>query len=148
MGCYLAKDLGFRAVRKSELPAEDHEQNVFIRNTLGELGQVYGLADVAFAGGSLTPIGGHNLLEPSSFGIPFLLGPHIHNFATMCRLMIKGGGCKMVTDESELPHVMLELLGNESEREKIGKRAQEFVAQNQGALDRVREILKPYLQGQ
>jgi 3-deoxy-D-manno-octulosonic-acid transferase len=61
--------------------------------------------------------------------------------------MIKGGGGKMVTDESELLHVMLELLGDKSEREKIGKRAQEFVTQNQGALDRVMEILKPYIQG-
>ncbi|MFB0521961.1 MAG: 3-deoxy-D-manno-octulosonic acid transferase [Desulfatiglandales bacterium] len=144
----LAKKTGFKVVRRSELPAEKQKYDVFILDTLGELGQVYGLADVAFVGGSLAPIGGHNLLEPASFGVPVLFGPHTHNFATMSRLMIKGGGGKMVTDESELLHVMLELLGNKSEREKIGKRAQEFVTQNQGALDRVMEILKPYIQGQ
>lgn len=142
----LAKKTGFKVVRRSELPAEKQKYDVFILDTLGELDQVYGLADVAFVGG-LAPIGGHNLLEPASFGIPVLFGPHTHNFATMSRLMIKGGGGKMVTDESELLHVMLELLGDESEKEKIGKRAQEFVTQNQGALDRVMEILKPYIQG-
>ena len=144
---YLAKDLGFRAVRKSELPAEDHEHNVFILNTLGELGQVYGLADVAFVGGSLAPIGGHNLLEPSSFGIPVLFGPHTHNFTTMSRLLIRCGGGIMVSDESELFHVTAELLGQKGKREQMGKRARQFVKQNQGALDRVMEILKPYIEG-
>jgi len=144
---YLAKDLGFRAVRKTELPAEDPEYNVFILNTLGELGQVYGLADVAFVGGSLAPIGGHNLLEPASLGMPVLFGPHTHNFTTMSRLLIRYGGGMMVAGESELFHVMAELLGQNSKREQMGKRARQFVKQNQGAVDRVMEILKPYIEG-
>ena len=143
----LAKDLGFRAVRKTELPAENSEYNVFILNTLGELGQVYGLADVAFVGGSLAPIGGHNLLEPASFGMPVIFGPHTHNFTTMSRLLIRYGGGIMVAGESELFHVMAELLGQNSKREQMGKRARQFVKQNQGAVDRVMEILKPYIEG-
>jgi 3-deoxy-D-manno-octulosonic-acid transferase len=144
---YLAKDLGFRAVRKTELPAENSEYNVFILNTLGELGQVYGLADVAFVGGSLAPIGGHNLLEPASFGMPVIFGPHTHNFTTMSRLLIRYGGGIMVAGESELFHVMAELLGQKGKREQMGKRARQFVKQNQGAVDRVMEILKPYIEG-
>jgi 3-deoxy-D-manno-octulosonic-acid transferase len=143
----LAKDLGFRAVRKTELPAENSEYNVFILNTLGELGQVYGLADVAFVGGSLAPIGGHNLLEPASFGMPVIFGPHTHNFTTMSRLLIRYGGGIMVAGESELFHVMAELLGQKGKREQMGKRARQFVKQNQGAVDRVMEILKPYIEG-
>jgi 3-deoxy-D-manno-octulosonic-acid transferase len=144
---YLAKDLGFRAIRKTELPVEDPEYNVFILNTLGELGQVYGLADVAFVGGSLAPIGGHNLLEPASFGMPVIFGPHTHNFTTMSRLLIGYGGGIMVAGESELFHVMAELLGQKRKREQMGRRARQFVKQNQGAVDRVMEILKPYIEG-
>lgn len=152
---YLARDLGFKVIRKTELPAgppaspesrRAGKYNVFILNTLGELGQIYGLADIAFVGGSLAQIGGHNLLEPASFGISVLFGPYTYNFTTMSQSLIKCGGGKMVSDESELLHVMLELLGQKSEREQIGKRAKEFVEQNQGALDRVMEILEPYIE--
>ena len=143
---YLARDLGFKAIRKTELPAEDQDHNVFILNTLGELGQVYGLADVAFVGGSLVSLGGHNLLEPASFGISVLFGPYTHNFATMSELLIKCGGGKMVADESELLHAMIELLGQKGKREQMGKRARQFVEQNQGALDRVMGFLEPYIE--
>ncbi|MBW2001797.1 MAG: 3-deoxy-D-manno-octulosonic acid transferase, partial [Deltaproteobacteria bacterium] len=67
----------------------NQKYNVFILNTFGELGQVYGLADIAFVGGSLAPKGGHNLLEPAFFGIPVLFGPYTYNFTTMAELMIK-----------------------------------------------------------
>ena len=142
----LARDLGLRVIRKTELPSVNQKYNIFILNTLGELGQVYGLADIAFVGGSLAQIGGHNLLEPAFFSIPVLFGPYTYNFTTMSQLMIKSGGGKMVSDESELLHVMVELLGQKSKREQIGKRAKEFVRQNQGALDRVMEILEPYIE--
>jgi 3-deoxy-D-manno-octulosonic-acid transferase len=143
---YLARDLGFRAIRRTELPAENQEYNVFILNTLGELGQVYGLADVAFVGGSLASIGGHNVLEPAFFGMPVLFGPYTYNFAAMSQLLIKCGGGKMVADESELLHAMVELLGKKNKREQMGERAKRFVEQNQGALERVIGILKPYLE--
>ncbi|MBW2006225.1 MAG: 3-deoxy-D-manno-octulosonic acid transferase [Deltaproteobacteria bacterium] len=126
--------------------AGNQKYNVFILNTLGELGQVYGLADIAFVGGSLVPKGGHNLLEPAFFGIPVLFGPYTYNFTTMSELMIKYKGGKMVADESELLNVMLELLAKKSKRNEIGKRAKEFVEQNQGALDKVMGILEPYIE--
>lgn len=166
----LAKDCGLKVIRKTQLSVDQtatapyassrgagrarrHERegnqkyNVFILNTLGELGQVYGLADIAFVGGSLAPKGGHNLLEPAFFGIPVLFGPYTYNFTTMSELMIKYRGGKMVADESELLNVMLELLAQKSKRNEMGKRAKEFVEQNQGALARVMGILEPYIEG-
>lgn len=143
---YLARDLGFNVIRKTELPAKNNRYNVFILNTLGELDQIYGLADIAFVGGSLAQVGGHNLLEPASFGIPVLFGPYTHNFTTMSESMINCGGGKMVSDKSELLHVMSKLLSQKTDREQIGKRAKEFVEQNQGALGRVMEILEPYIE--
>ncbi len=164
----LAGDCGLKVIRKTQLtrdltatvpPASSsragsgrHEQkenqkyNVFILDTLGELGQVYGLADIAFVGGSLAPIGGHNLLEPAFFGIPVLFGPYTYNFTTMSELMIKYRGGKMVADESELLNVMSELLSKKSKRDEIGERAKEFVEKNQGAVDKVMGILGPYIE--
>ena len=164
----LAKDYGLKAIRRTQLsaykpaiapitssvgaekPGRDGRPgnricNVVILNTLGELGQVYGLADIAFVGGSLAPKGGHNLLEPAVFGIPVLFGPHTYNFLTLSELMVKYKGGKIVSDESELLNAMSELLAQKSKREEMGKRAKEFVEQNQGALARVMEIIAPYI---
>ena len=159
----LARDCGFRTIKRTQLPLqatsfvstalqtgtlykERQNYNVFILDTLGELGQVYGVADIAFVGGSLAPVGGHNLLEPAFFGIPVLFGPYTYNFATMSELMIKHKAGKMVADESELLGAMRGLLAQKSKRDEIGKRAKEFVLQNQGALKRLMEILKPYIE--
>jgi 3-deoxy-D-manno-octulosonic-acid transferase len=143
----LARGKGFKVIRRTELPAEKHGCNVIILNTLGELGLVYGLADVAFVGGSLVKKGGHNLLEPASFGVPVLFGPHTYNFATMSQLLISEGGGREVADEHTLLRSMTDLLGDRGERERMGRRARGFVQHNQGALGRVMGILKPYLTG-
>ena len=84
--------------------------------------------------------------SPAFFGIPVLFGPYTYNFTTMAELMIKYRGGKMVADESELLNVMVELLAQKSKRNEIGKKAKEFVEQNQGALARVMEILEPYIE--
>jgi 3-deoxy-D-manno-octulosonic-acid transferase len=165
----LAKNCGLKVIRKTQLmgdstvapaPTSSHgvgrsgrpektegrKYKVFILDTLGELGGVYGLADVAFVGGSLAPLGGHNLLEPAFFGIPVLFGPHTYNFTAMSELMIKYGGGKMVADELELMDAMVELLSQKTKRDEIGKQAKECVEQNQGAIDRVVGILKSYIE--
>lgn len=142
----LARGNGFKVIRRTDLPAKQHGCNVIILNTLGELGRVYGLADVAFVGGSLVKEGGHNLLEPASFGIPVLFGPHTYNFSTMSQLMISDGGGRVVADEPQLLRSMEGLLRDRRERERMGTRAREFVQHNQGALDRVMGILKTYIE--
>jgi 3-deoxy-D-manno-octulosonic-acid transferase len=142
----LARGNGFKVIRRSELPVRHHEYNVVILNTLGELGQVYGLADVAFVGGSLAKRGGHNLLEPASFGIPVLFGPYTYNFTAMSQSLIRHGGGRVIAGEPELLRTMEELLGDRGERERTGRRAREFVQHNQGALHRVMGILKPYIE--
>jgi 3-deoxy-D-manno-octulosonic-acid transferase len=142
----LARGRGFKVIRRTELPAEEHGRNVIILNTLGELGRVYGIADVAFVGGSLVKKGGHNLLEPASFGVPVLFGRHTYNFAAMAQALISQGGGHEVADEHELLRSMAELLNDRCKREWMGESAQKFVQHNQGALDRVMEVLKPYIE--
>ena len=141
----LARERGFSAIRRTQLPSQRETYNVFVLDTIGELRKVYGAADVAFVGGSLTPFGGHNLLEPARFGIPVVFGPHTFNFDAMSRSLVVYGGGKRVMGESDLLSVMRELLGQEDMRRKVGKRAQAFVERNQGALERVMGVLEPYI---
>ncbi len=142
----LARGKGFNVIRRTDLPAKHNECSVIVLNTLGELGMMYGLADIAFVGGSLVKRGGHNLLEPAAFGIPVLFGPHTYNFATMAHLLSDNGGGKVVAGEHQLLQSIEELLSDRDERERMGTRAREFVQRNQGSLDRVMGILKPYIE--
>ncbi|OQY44509.1 MAG: hypothetical protein B6240_10380 [Desulfobacteraceae bacterium 4572_87] len=111
--------------------------DVLVLDTVGELGRLYGLGHVAFVGGSLVPIGGHNLLEPAAFGLPVLFGPHTHNFEFMSESIRRTGGALRVQDGTELQDAMNRLLSDSELRRRMGDRAKTFVVENRGALQRV-----------
>ncbi|MBU0733352.1 MAG: 3-deoxy-D-manno-octulosonic acid transferase [Proteobacteria bacterium] len=116
--------------------------DVLVLNTMGELGHIYGIASLSFVGGSLVPVGGHNLLEPATFGCPVLFGPHTHNFVSMSEALLEcRGGCR-VRDGNELYDTMLRLLGDKEMCARMGDRAKGFVEKNRGALERVVEHVK------
>ena len=79
------------------------------------------------------------------FGVHVVFGPYMYNFSDMAKKIIEYGGGRKVKDKSELFHVMLELLRQEGERQKIGKMAKEFVLQNQGALNKVMKLIEPFI---
>jgi 3-deoxy-D-manno-octulosonic-acid transferase len=133
----LAQAKGLNTVLKTELSKNGGPYDVLILNTLGELGRVYGLGIVSFVGGSLEPYGGHNLLEPASFGCPVLFGPHTEDFALMSELLIEAGGGRRVRNEKELFGAMKVILTDVETRIRMGRDAKEFVAKNRGALERV-----------
>lgn len=141
-----ARRRGLKAVRRSALPGAGEHQ-VLILDTIGELGRVYGLGAVSFVGGSLVPFGGHNLLEPASFGIPVLYGPYTHNFEEMAADMERRGAGRRVTDQASLQAALHVLLAREEERRSVGRRARSFVLENQGALARVMAVLSRHLDG-
>ena len=80
----------------------------------------YAAADVAFVGGSLVPIGGHNLLEPASLGLPVLAGPNNFNSADVARLLIECGAVRIVDDAASLATAIGELLANPTARAAMG----------------------------
>lgn len=131
-----AQDMGLETEMKSELPKAGGPHSVLILNTMGELGRIYGLSQVSFVGGSLIPFGGHNLLEPASFGCPVVFGEHTHNFVLMSESMMTSGGGRRVHDGDELYEVISELLADPDKRHTMGKQAKEFVENNTGALNR------------
>lgn len=111
--------------------------DVLVLDTVGELGRIYGLGDVAFVGGSFVPIGGHNLLEPADYGIPVLFGTHTHNFEFMSESILNAGGALRVQNGTELYDAMKCLLSDAELCQRMGSRAKTFVSENRGALKRV-----------
>ena len=128
---------GMAVVLRTTVSKKSHPYDVLVLDTVGELGYVYGVGDTAFVGGSLVPIGGHNLLEPADFGIPVLFGPHTHNFEFMSESILKAGGGFRVQDDAELHDAMERLLSDSALRKRMGGRAKSFVVENRGALKRV-----------
>ncbi len=141
----LVSGKGLSAILRKDLPHKRKSCDVLILDTLGELERIYGIAQISFVGGSLEPIGGHNLLEPASFGKPVLFGPHTHNFVQMSQLIVEAGGGRCVTDGEALFETMKEILSDPKISDSMGQRAREFVELNKGALGRVMEYIENYL---
>ena len=122
-----------------------HEEAVFVVDTLGELMLFYAACDVAFVGGSLVPVGGHNLLEPAALGKPVLCGPHVHSCADIAAALKQAGALQQVEDADALASVVVRCLGDSAERQRMGLAGQAFARRNRGALTRSLELLAPLL---
>src|SRR5690606_2043781 len=115
----------------------DASTQVLLVDTLGELLSFYACADVALVGGSLVPIGGHNLLEPAALARAILIGPHNFNAPETAALLRAEGAALEVADERMLGEQVARLLLDPSERERMGAAARMVVERNRGALERV-----------
>jgi len=138
---------GVRFLRRSdgELPAAGEDVPVLLLDSLGELLDFYAAADLAFVGGSLAPVGGHNLLEPASLGIPVLTGPHNFNAPDVAQLLMARGAAAVVHNAEELGAAVSGLLADAPERERIGAAGRASVEGSRGALARLLELIEPLL---
>lgn len=118
---------------------------VVVLDTRGELALLYREAAVAFVGGTLVPVGGHNLLEPAVWGKPVLFGPHTDHCAEVAALLLNARGGRVVEGEQGLAQSLRELLGSSDDLKRMGQAAQQVVADNQGALQRSAEIIASFL---
>ena len=109
---------------------------VYLGDTMGELPLMLAAADLAFVGGSLVKIGGHNLLEPAALGKPCLTGPAYFNFSDITRQLVAQGGAAVVADADALGDKVNMLLGDAGARRQMGEQARAVVLRNQGALAR------------
>lgn len=119
---------------------------VVLLDTVGVLAHCYALGQVAFVGGSLVPVGGHNLLEPAALGLPVLTGPHSFSAAEVARLLLAAGAARTVRDADELAAAVTELLRDPAGRRRLGAIGREAVERNRGALGRLLELIDPLLQ--
>ena len=114
---------------------------VFLLDTLGELRLFYAASDIAFVGGSLVPVGGHNVLEPALAGVPVVFGPHMFNFEEAARKLIEAGGAIGVQNEKGLTEQVVMLLNDTEMRKQMGAKGKLFVESGRGALAKVEEAL-------
>ncbi|MFZ1098085.1 MAG: glycosyltransferase, partial [Steroidobacteraceae bacterium] len=119
---------------------------VLLLDSLGELLDFYAASDLAFVGGSLVPVGGHNLLEPAALGVPILTGPHNFNSAEVARLLTVRGAALIVHDARELGAEVSALLADPAARERMGTLARASVDSNRGALARLLTLIEPLLE--
>ncbi len=129
--------------RSSELPCDRHTQ-VFLGDSMGELPVFLGVADVAFVGGSLVKVGGHNMLEAAAQGVPVIFGPNVYNFSAIARLLRDRGAAVMVHDVKELADQVSAWLQDASERSRVGENGRQAVEQNRGALQHLVQIVDGY----
>jgi 3-deoxy-D-manno-octulosonic-acid transferase len=128
---------------RGELP--DADTDVYVADTLGELGVIYRLAPIVFVGGSFASHGGQNPIEPIKLGAAILHGPHIWNFAEIYGALDKAHGAEQVTDVGKLAVRVGAWLKDATERTAVVTAAKETVATLGGGLDRTLAALEPYL---
>jgi len=128
-------------------PGNSQQQSppVILVDTLGELIHVWGLADVAFVGGSFGNRGGQNMLEPAALGVAVVFGPNVWNFQDVAEQLCHHQAARQVFSSQELEATLSELLATPHLREEIGQRARQFVQTHQGAVLRTLKALQPLL---
>ena len=138
--------LGFSMATHSAdgLPAAAHQ--VFLIDAMGLLMPFYAAADLAFVGGSLVPIGGHNVLEPAALARPVLVGPHTFNFAEITLTLIREGGAECVDSSDQLGADVLRLLLDDEKRAQMGRVAHQVFDRERGAVRRVTQMVDALLQ--
>ena len=118
---------------------------VLLVDTVGELLMLYASADAAYVGGSLVPIGGHNLLEPAALGLPVLTGPSYYNSQEIAQLLLARGAALQVASAQDLAATLERLLAEPKLREQMGNIGQEIITANRGSVARLLAIIEPWL---
>ena len=140
----LLESLGIRFWRRSLWNGEPISGGVILLDSIGELAAIYGLADIAFVGGSLVPKGGHNIIEPARHGVAIVVGNHTENFRDIIWLFQTQDAVRIV-GPAELPLVFMELISNETERKALGARAADVIRSQAGATEKTFAALEKLL---
>ena len=136
------REFGFPVVRRSQLLQEVHLDEkpvgprIILLDTRGELAQVYRLAFMTFVGGTLVPIGGHNLLEPAAWGKPVCFGPYTDHCQEIADLLIESGGGIRVRNGQELAETFIKGIQNQDWVSHAGQSARKVIDDNQGVVER------------
>jgi 3-deoxy-D-manno-octulosonic-acid transferase len=136
---------GLTAALRSRDQLPQAGTDIYIADTVGELGLIYRLAPIVFMGGSLIPHGGQNPIEPAKFGAAILHGPHVSNFADVYAALDRAKGAEMVPDAGRLPVRVGAWLKDGEERARVSAAAKTTVDLLGGALERTLTALEPYL---
>lgn len=140
----LCLQAGWQVARRSQQDAKLPQIDIYLGDTMGEMLLMYSVSDVAFVGGSLVPVGGHNLLEPALFAVPALTGPILHNFVHISDLLIAAQHTQIIHNKDELTEKVLMLLKNQQLRENRGQAGKAVLNENRGALNKLLDFVEKH----
>ncbi len=135
----------FRFVARTDGERCTAETEIFLVDTMGEVPMFYAASDIAYVGGTLVPVGGHNRLEPAALGLPVVTGPHRFNTQDIADMFERAGAAVRISDSGELATEVSSWMTNTQRARAIGARGRELVVQNRGALERLLELIRPLL---
>jgi len=142
------RSLGFATRTRSEDLCADERCQCFVVDTMGELLHFYAAADIAFVGGSLEAIGGHNILEPAALGRPVIVGPHTFNTEEVTAGLIAAHAVRRIANAEELGATVIRLLAHDHEREAMSEAAHAVLARERGAVERTLRVVDQVLANQ
>ena len=141
----LLTNANLKVALRSEGKLPDASTDIYIADTIGELGLFYNLVPVAFVGGSLVPHGGQNPMEAIKLGAAVVTGPHWRNFADAYEELLASGGCAQVSEANDLATAVLLLLEDAQARARMMARAEGTIARMGGALPRTIAEIERFL---
>ena len=141
----LALSMGFNVGRRSDLSSLNAHNEVVVLDSLGELLGFYHISDYSFVGGSLAPIGGHNVLEPIAMKIPVFTGRYVSNFKSICQALLAAKAIIQVGSADELVDQLVTLHHDKERKQKLQQSATAVLYENQGALQRYLAITENLL---
>jgi 3-deoxy-D-manno-octulosonic-acid transferase len=144
--CRLVESYGFNPCRHTRGQSLQSERDVYVLDTIGELSRFYSIATVAFVGGSLVPIGGHNLVEPYVYKVPVVSGSHLFKTRSVASELEKLGALAVVHSTKELERELLLLLTDKDLRQKRGAAGNSWLEHSQGAIAHTLELLEELLE--
>lgn len=141
----IAERAALRSRRRSLQQNPRREDQIYIADTLGELGIFYRLCPLCIVGGSFVPIGGHNPIEPAQLGCQIFYGPHMFNFVTICTDFESRHAALRISDEAALEKNLLLALKNPQHFAALGTAAQAWTQEQEHTVDDISAILAPFL---
>lgn len=137
----------FRSIKKTKIKMgrESNHHDIILLDTIGELSKLYSIGTIIFVGGSLVSTGGHNVLEPVAYKKAVIFGPHMDNFSEISRCLRESGGGFQVNNQEEFLSQAKTLLQNDADRDRLGEKAFEVIAHNQGAINKAMEVIERFI---
>ena len=129
----------------TETASLDTNVQLILGDTMGELLCFCGASDLVFVGGSLVPVGGHNLIEPAAWGVPVLTGPHLFNFLEVAQLLETAGGMKVCENAEALAGAVVALLNDSDQLQCMSEAARAVAEANRGALSKLTSLIERQL---
>lgn len=144
----IIESCGFRVRRYSQGECFEQENDVYLLDIIGQLTAFYSVASVAFVGGTLVPIGGHNLVEPATYGVPVICGPHVHKTRDVATSLIEAKALIKIEGFDALVRQLDKLSEQPNYRSSIGDNGRLWLQKSQGAVQRTLDVLKQVLESE